>query len=261
MFTALAELARSGKRPASTEIVLAGLLDEENGQAGSRALVSHRFKANLAIVGEPTRLQVVTAHKGNIWLKLETQGRAAHGACPELGDNAVHTAARMVHLLQTEYAAELALRHHPLLGRPTISVGTIQGGTQPNIVPDRCLVTADRRTLPGETEATVKKEISRLLARHGLKALVGNTKNAPCLPMETKTSLPLVRAFMQAAHASKPLGVDYFCDASVLSRGGIPSVVFGPGDIAQAHTRDEWISLRSLEDATRILKNFLSNLA
>jgi acetylornithine deacetylase/succinyl-diaminopimelate desuccinylase-like protein len=166
MFTALAELARGRRRPASTEIILAGLLDEENGQAGSRALVSRRFKADLAIVGEPTRLQVVTAHKGNIWLKFETHGRAAHGARPELGQNAVHTAARVVDLLQTEYAQELALRQHPLLGRPTISVGTIHGGTQPNIVPDRCVVTADRRTLPGETEAKVKKEISRLLASH-----------------------------------------------------------------------------------------------
>ena len=261
MFTALAELARGRRRPASTEIILAGLLDEENGQAGSRALVSRRFKADLAIVGEPTRLQVVTAHKGNIWLRFETHGRAAHGARPELGQNAVHTAARVVHLLQTEYAQELASRQHPLLGRPTISVGTIHGGTQPNIVPDRCVVTADRRTLPGETEAKVKKEISRLLASHDLKAVIGNTKNAPCLPMETSVNLSLVRAFMRAAGASKPLGVDYFCDASVLSRGGIPSVVFGPGDIAQAHTRDEWISIRSLDQATAILKNFLKNLA
>jgi acetylornithine deacetylase/succinyl-diaminopimelate desuccinylase-like protein len=79
--------------------------------------------------------------------------------------------------------------------------------------------------------------------------------------METSVSLGLVRAFMRSAGASKPLGVDYFCDASVLSRGGIPSVVFGPGDIAQAHTRDEWISIRSLDQATAILKNFLKNLA
>ncbi len=260
MFTALADLARGGNRPASTEIVLAGLLDEENGQAGSRALVASGFKAGLAIVGEPTCLRVVTAHKGNIWLKMETRGRAAHGARPELGDNAVHTASQIVHLLQTEYAAELATRAHPLLGRPTISVGMIQGGTQPNIVPDRCMIVADRRLIPGETKAGVIREISNLLDRHGLAAVMGDTKNAPCLPMETDASLPLVRAFMEAAGGGGPLGVDYFCDASVLSKGGIPSVVFGPGDIAQAHTRDEWISLSSLEQGAAILKRFLQSL-
>jgi acetylornithine deacetylase/succinyl-diaminopimelate desuccinylase-like protein len=235
-------------------------VDEENGQAGARAMVSRRFKADLAIVGEPTLLKVVTAHKGNIWLKIETHGRAAHGARPELGDNAVHQAARIVDLLQTVYAAELETRRHPLLGRPTISVGMIQGGTQPNIVPDRCTVVADRRLLPGESRAAVIREISALLAKHGLKAVLGDTKNAPCAAMETDASLPLVRAFTAAAGGAEPVGVDYFCDASVLSQGGIPSVVFGPGDIAQAHTRDEWISLRSLEESVAILERFLEEL-
>jgi acetylornithine deacetylase/succinyl-diaminopimelate desuccinylase-like protein len=261
MFAALSSLARGPKRPANTEIILAGLLDEENGQAGSRALVSRRFKADLAVVGEPTRLQVVTAHKGNIWLKIETLGKAAHGARPELGQNAVLAAAKVVQLLETEYAQALALRRHPLLGRATISVGTIKGGTQPNIVPDQCMITADRRILPGETERRVKREVAELLARHGIKATIGSTKNAPCAPMETDPALPLARALMKAAGVNKPAGVDYFCDASVLSHGGIPSVVFGPGDIAQAHTRDEWIALRSLERGEAILKSFLKSLA
>src|SRR2546422_694251 len=153
MLVALCELARSRQRPKETEIIFAGLVDEENAQAGSRALVASGLKADLAIVGEPTRLQVVTAHKGDLWLRLETRGKAAHGSRPELGKNAIHEMARIVELLETSYARTLRRRKHRLLGHPTVSVGSIAGGSQPNIVPDRCLISIDRRMVPGETEA------------------------------------------------------------------------------------------------------------
>jgi len=258
MVTALCELARGKRRPAATEIIFAGLVDEETGQAGSRALAASGLQADLAIVGEPTRLEVVTAHKGNLWLKLETHGKAAHGARPDLGKNAVHEMARIVDLLETDYAAQLRQRRHPLLGRATINVGTIAGGVQANIVPAYCAITIDRRTIPGETDAGVWREIQALLRKNRLRATLANTKGSPCLPMETDARLPLVRQFMRSVGQTRAAGVDYFCDASVLAQGGIPSVVFGPGDIAQAHTCDEWISLASLERAREILVNFLS---
>jgi acetylornithine deacetylase len=277
MLSALCDLAKSGQRPRETEIIFAGLVDEESAQAGSRALVrSSVFKrlgdlmsspgslkpglqTRLAIVGEPTSLQVVTAHKGNIWLQLETRGKAAHGSRPELGRNAVHAMARVVDALETDYAALLRKRrNHPLLGHATVNVGTICGGTQPNIVPDACTLTVDRRTLPGETEAEVQREIESFLARKKLHAIFSSARTAPCLPMETAANLPLVRQFLQNAGQRKPAGVHFFCDAAILAEGGIPSVVFGPGDIAQAHTADEWISLRSLERAREMLVRFLS---
>jgi acetylornithine deacetylase/succinyl-diaminopimelate desuccinylase-like protein len=236
-------------------------VDEENGQAGSRALVAKGFKADLAIVGEPTRLEVVTTHKGDLWLQLETRGTAAHGSRPELGVNAVHQMARIVDLLETNYAARLRRRRHPLLGNPTVSVGTIVGGTQPNIVPDRCRISIDRRTIPGETEAGVRREIQNLLRRRRLQARLLNIRNAPCPAMETDLRLPLVRQLMQSAGQRRAIGVHYFCDAAVFSSGGIPGVVFGPGDIAQAHTADEWISLRQLEAATSLLTRFLLSLS
>jgi acetylornithine deacetylase/succinyl-diaminopimelate desuccinylase-like protein len=261
MLSALSALTGPRRRPESTEIVFAGVVDEEDIQAGSRALVQTGIKADLAIVGEPTRLQVVTANKGNLWLRFETRGRSAHGSRPELGKNAVHVMARIVDVLETDYARTLRRRKHRLLGHPTISVGTISGGTQANIVPDRCELTADRRTLPGETEAEVLREVKGLLRRKGLKALLSNAKNADCPPLETDARLPFVRAFMKIAGQSRPLGVHYFCDASVLSKGGIPSVVFGPGDIAQAHTPDEWISLHSLDRAVAMLRQYLESLS
>src|SRR5439155_397450 len=236
MMTALLELGRSARRPRETEIVFAGLVDEENGQGGSRALMAKGFQADLAIVGEPTGLKVVTAHKGDLWLQLESRGKAAHGSRPELGRNAVHEMARIVDLLETHYAAGLRRHRHRLLGCATVSVGTIRGGTQANIVPDRCVISIDRRTLPGETESGVCREIQALLRQRQLRAVIGNAKLAACLPLETDPRLPLVSEFLRSAGQPRPAGVDYFCDASVLAGGGIPSVVFGPGDIAQAHT-------------------------
>jgi len=260
MLAALCELANAKSRPLETEIVFAGLIDEEHAQAGSRALAASGFKADLAIVGEPTKLQVVTAHKGSLWLELATRGHAAHGATPHLGKNAVHEMTRIVDALETDYAAQLKQRKHKLLGAGTVNVGTISGGTQPNIVPDGCVISIDRRTLPGETENSVRREIATLLQAKKLSAKISSAKLAPALPLETDFKLPIVQTFLRAAKQKKSLGADYFCDAAVLSAGGIPSVVFGPGDIAQAHTADEWISLAELERGKNLLLRFLNSL-
>lgn len=260
MFAALLAVARDSGARRETEIVFAGLIDEENAQEGSRALGRSGLKADLAIVGEPTELKVVTAHKGDLWLKMVTRGKAAHGAKPELGVNAVHEMAKVIVLLETKYARELRKRKHPILGRPTVNVGSVRGGTQPNIVPDRCEIEIDRRTIPGEKDATVQREIVKFVRDAGLKAELINSKSNICLAMETDVRKPLVRDFMRSAGQNHPLGVDFFCDASILSASGIPSVVFGPGNIAQAHTADEWISLRSLRDATELLRRFFESL-
>jgi acetylornithine deacetylase/succinyl-diaminopimelate desuccinylase-like protein len=147
-----------------------------------------------------------------------------------------------------------------LLGAATVSVGTICGGSQPNIVPDRCVISVDRRTLPGETEAAVCREIGVMLRAKSLSASVTGQKLAPCLPLETDSKLPLVRQWLRSIGQARPVGVNFFCDAGVLGHGGIPSVVFGPGDIAQAHTADEWISLASLERGREMLLRWLKSL-
>lgn len=258
--SAICELARSKARPRETEIVFVGLVDEENGQAGSRAFAKRGFNADLAIIGEPTRCEVVTAHKGSVFVEIETRGQAAHGATPQFGRNAVVAMARVVEFLETDYRKRLLRRKHSVLGYGTVNVGSIRGGSQPNIVPDRCGIGVDRRTLPGETERSVCREIAALLRARKLDAKVSSARLAPCLPLETNVELPLVRQFLRSAGQSRPLGVHYFCDAAVLSAGGIPSVVFGPGDIAQAHTADEWVSLAQLEQARARLLGFLKSL-
>ena len=259
MLSALCALAQSKTRPQATAIVFAGLIDEEHAQAGSRALAASGFQAALAIVGEPTKLQVVTAHKGSLGLQLETRGLAAHGATPHLGKNAVHEMARVVDVLETDYAARLKKRPHKLLGPGTVNVGKISGGTQPNIVPDSCVISIDRRTLPGETDAGVCREIAALLRAKKLNVRIASDKLAPAVPLETDAQLPLVQQFLRSVRQTRPVGVDYFCDAAVLAAGGMPSVVFGPGDIAQAHTADEWISLAQLERGKDLLVRFLNS--
>lgn len=260
MLQALRELAASKQRPAETEIIFVGLVDEENGQSGSRYLAEKKFKADFAIVGEPTCLAIATAHKGSVWLEVETCGRAAHGSTPWHGDNAAHTMARVVNALETDYAALLKKKKHPLLGHGTVSVGTIRGGTQTNIVPDSCLIGVDRRTLPGESEAWTRQSMGAFLKARGLEAKVSNVKLKPCPALETNPELPLVKRFLQSAGQKRALGLHYFCDAAVLAGGGIPSVVFGPGDIAQAHTADEWVEISQLEQGCAKLLSFLKSL-
>jgi len=262
MLTAVGNLARGGRRPGHTEIRFVGLIDEENGQLGSRSLARLPRSAtiDLAIVGEPTRLKVVTAHKGDVWLELVTRGRAAHGAQPELGINAVLKMVKVLQILETRYTALLRRRVHPLLGSPTLNVGTISGGAQPNIVPNECAIRIDRRTLPGETLHSVQTELRDLFEHADLAVEINDLRHADCPALETDVGQPLVRQLMRTARQRKPVGVHYFCDAAILAQIGVPSVVFGPGDIAQAHTVDEWVSIPQVERAAELLTDFLRKL-
>ena len=196
MFGALCDLVAAKNRPRETEIIFVGLVDEEHGQSGSRFLAAKKFRADLAIVGEPTQLALATAHKGSVWLEVETRGRAAHGATPWFGNNAAHSMARVVDALQTDYAAQLKKKKHPLLGHGTVSVGTICGGTQTNIVPDSCVIGVDRRTLPGESESETRLAMSAFLKSRKLNATVSNVKLQPCPALETSERLPLVKQFL-----------------------------------------------------------------
>lgn len=259
-FSTLCAMARSGPRPAATEIVLIGFADEEKNQAGSRALAQGGFKADLAIVGEPTMLQIATAHKGVLWLEIETQGVAVHGSRPELGQSAILEMARVVERIETTYARRLRTISHPLLGHPTVNVGMIRGGLQPNIVPDRCRIAIDRRTLPRESNAAVLRDLNALLRKDKLNARLLPPPELPSWPMETDPRRPLVQSLLRCAGQKKPAGVHFFSDAGVLAHHGIPSVLFGPGDIAQAHTADEWVAVSQLDGAAVLLDKFLRQL-
>lgn len=260
MFDALRRLSESGRRPQRTEILLACLVDEENAQAGSRRFAPSVDGAALAIVGEPTSLRAVNAHKGALWMRMRTRGAAAHASQPHLGVSAVQSMARAVIHLEGDYRDGLKRHQHPQLGSPTVNVGVIRGGAQPNIVPESCEVLIDRRTLPEETDEHIMETIRSQLAQLGIEVEIENEKGLPSPAMETPPDHPALLNFLHAVQAGPPIGVDYFCDAAILNASNIPCVVYGPGDIAQAHTVDEWIALDQLESASERLLHFLQSL-
>ncbi|MEK9773626.1 MAG: M20/M25/M40 family metallo-hydrolase [Opitutae bacterium] len=260
-FQALLDLASSSERLQETEILFVGLVDEEFAQAGSRAFAESSITGDLAIVGEPTGLEVVSSHKGSLWIQLETTGKAAHGSTPEKGVNAIEKMHQAMNLLLGEYQKSLNSKSDPLLGSPTLSLGTIKGGDQPNIVPSRCLLELDRRTIPGESTESVMEELHALFGVLGQSApTIKISRTVPCPPLSTDASLPFIRLLLQCCGRRKTHGVPYFTDASPISMGGTPSLVLGPGDIAQAHAEKEWIDLEELEKAHSIVLNFLKSL-
>jgi len=260
-FHALTDLAEAPQRPKETEISFVGLVDEEFAQSGSRKFAKVGPKGDLAIVGEPTQLQVVTAHKGSLWIQLKTLGKSAHGATPEKGINAIEAMQHVLGILYHEYPRLLSRRMHPLLGQATLSVGAIHGGSQPNVVPDLCMIDLDRRTLPGESVNAIIQELEACFSSLGAqKPEVRISRTVPCPPLQTDADLPLVRSFLQKVGRRKSKGVPYFTDASPISMGGTPAIVFGPGNIDQAHSRDEWVSLEEVERGHAKILHFLQSL-
>jgi acetylornithine deacetylase/succinyl-diaminopimelate desuccinylase family protein len=232
------------------EIWFAGLMGEEAGQEGARAFVKEAG-ADFALIGEPTGRDIVYTHKGALWLKLRTTGHAVHASAPQLGENAIYKMADVLRCIRDEIAPRLASQADPVLGSPTISAGTIRGGTKTNIVPDFCEVEVDTRTIPGQNPA----EIPRLLqeASPGLEISVWQSS-----PLNTDPSHPLIQLLIR--NGSRLAGAPWFCDAAVFAEAGIPAVAAGPGSIAQAHTNDEWISVADLEDGVRFYRAFLEAL-
>ena len=246
----------------SAKIIVAFTVDEENGGLGIQELMKSGLRADCAIVAEPTLLNIVNAHKGVARWTLETSGKACHSSRPDLGVNAVYRMARLLRGIE-EYSEKLqSLPGDRELGPRTISVGRITGGVSPNTVPDQCLAILDRRLLPGETYESATADLDAFLkAQPDVDFSFTLTNSSPgCLPLGPESSLDLVRRLGSAIDSvvgeHRVHSVPFGTDASTVAAAGIPAVVFGPGDIAQAHTKDEWIDLAQLEPAAEILFRF-----
>jgi acetylornithine deacetylase len=265
MVAAFARLV--AEKPAgAARVVLAFTVDEEHTFLGVQQLVKSGIKADFAVVAEPTNLEIVTAHKGVARWQITTTGRACHSSRPQDGENAIYHMARVVYEVEN-YAETLADRKKdPVLGRPTISLGRIEGGTSPNTVPDFCKIEVDRRLVPGETPAGVIADLESFLTQDPntadlpFKSSVP-TLACPALPANQPEEFVarLERAIAAVAGPRPRVAVPYGTDASTLAEAGIPAVVFGPGDIAQAHTKDEWIDLKQVELAAEILYRFVTH--
>jgi len=232
------------------EIWFAGLMGEESGQHGAKALASQE-NFDFVIAGEPTDLKTVHAHKGSLWVTMTAHGKAVHASAPELGDNAIYKMTSAIERIREGVIPEIAAREHPLLGRSTLSVGTIRGGSKTNIVPDHCEATIDIRTIPGED------------AEHFVKLLKAASKGVEITyqcsaPLYTDPAHPLLLKLSELG--ATPVGAPWFCDAAVFAAKGMPAVALGPGSIGQAHTADEFISVKDLDEGADFFGRFLRSL-
>jgi len=245
--------------------VLAATADEEFGMAGALRLVKAGMNFSGAIVGEPTALNVVSAHNGQVYFKIVAHGQAAHTSQPQHGVNAIYVMNEVINVLRRRMTSLYSQRQHPLCGSPLLTVALIQGGTSEHVVPDKCEITLDRRTIPGETWQQAVAEIKTWLAED-LDAeifqrveFLAPFKTVP--PMEIPADHPLVKGLRLAVEGvrgdAQVVGVPYNTNASHYAAAGVPCVVFGPGNIAQAHSVDEFVEIEQVEAAVEILKRFL----
>ena len=251
---------RAGRDALDGEIVVAITADEEYESIGTRALLERGVRAEAAIVGEPTCLEVMPAHRGFVWVEVVVRGRAAHGSRWEVGVDAIRHAGLLLAELDRVDAEVLARREHPLLGRASLHASTIEGGTGMSTYPDRCVLRLERRTLPGEQAGDVVDEVRRACA--AVRARRADFAAEVSLmmaqgPSEVATDAPIVRALEDALRdRGEPVrvaGMSAWTDAALLNAAGIPAICFGPGDISLAHAAEEYIPLPEIDRATSVL--------
>ncbi|ESZ53649.1 hypothetical protein X729_30855 [Mesorhizobium sp. L103C131B0] len=263
MLMALVSLGE--RRPKST-VVVAASIDEEFRKIGARAIAQSGLTYDAAVVGEPTDLELVVAHKGSVRWQVEVEGVPAHTSKPHLGVNAITGMAKIV-LALDELNHALALRAHPLVGSPTLTVSLIEGGIELTTVPPVCRIWIDRRLIPGEQPQQAIQEVENVLEsfREGgdkfkVRSLLPALEDpAPDSAESSKIAAVAATACADIARTGKYIGVPYGTDASQLSLVGIPCVVIGPGSINQAHTNDEFVEIEQLNKAVEIYQKIMLN--
>jgi acetylornithine deacetylase/succinyl-diaminopimelate desuccinylase-like protein len=247
------EAARRG-----LEVIVAAVADEEHSSLGVQEILGH-VRADAAIVTEPTELTVATSHRGFVWTEISVTGVAAHGSRPQLGVDAVMKTGPVLTALD-HLNARLRGRAHPRLGQGFVHASLIQGGREESTIPDRCTLTIEWRTLPGETTEDTERDIAALLdrCRAADPALrVSSRTTLARAPFEVTDDEPIVQAVARAAagatgRPAELAGASYWADAAFIAAAGIPAVLFGPtGD--GAHARVEWVSLPGTVACARAL--------
>jgi acetylornithine deacetylase/succinyl-diaminopimelate desuccinylase-like protein len=244
------------------EIWFVGLMGEETGQHGSKAFVKRYLTQadaarTFALIGEPTAPAIVHTHKGSCWLTLATRGHAVHASTPQAGENAIYKMMEVIRYLREEMAPRFAAIQDPVLGSPTLSVGTIQGGSKTNIVPDRCEITVDIRTVPAQYEGIASLSEAFLAELKTVcPDLEGEARES--FPLWTDPNHPLIGLLER--QGGRPGGAPWFCDAAIFSAAGVPAVAYGPGSIEQAHIKDEFLSVEVLKAGVDSYRRFLQEL-
>lgn len=263
---AAAALADDGTLDA--EIIVAAVIDEEEASAGTRVLLERGVRAEMAVVTEPTELAIMPAHRGFVWIEIDVAGRAAHGSRHDLGIDAIRHAALVLAELDAHEERVLTTRLHPLLGRASLHASHMHGGIGMSTYPDRCTLSLERRTIPGETTADalheVESAIERVRARRPAMRATARVLLAQG-PSDVAVDAPSVRALSRALRAEGEAvrieGMSAWTDAALLNDAGIPAICFGPGDIKLAHAAEEWVEVGEIERATRVLTRLAREFA
>lgn len=248
--------------PIRRTVTFTAVACEEQGNRGTAALMREGLPAAWAVVGEPTDLDLVIAHKGVDRYQVIVEGRAAHESLPERGLNAITQAARIITALDDTLIPWARQQTHPLLGPSTYNIGTIHGGISRNTVPDRCVFQIAKRWLPGDSPQAIRAEIESAIRAVPTEANVSVTREPefdliPHPPLEISPQHQLTRNLAEVVGMTtgrRPVvrGMPAFTDAALIQVAGIPSIIFGPGSMGLAHCDEEHVPLSELYTSAQV---------
>lgn len=265
MIIALVLIKRAGIK-LEGKVYFTGVIDEEYWNMGTKHILQHGPKAKYAIVGEPTKLEIHNGHRGLEWIQVFVEGKYAHGGTPEKGINAIVKMNKIVSEIIDSLLPEINKRSHPITGPATLNLGVIKGGTQPSTVAGNCILQLDRRWIPGESPESITDEIREVIKKlqkddPQLKAEVsimrnkGNDVGFPYLVCERTSRIvkSLKNATSRIINNTKFSYFPAWTDGALLSHiGGVETVVFGPGDLASAHSEKEFCPVQDIINACKI---------
>jgi succinyl-diaminopimelate desuccinylase len=247
--------------PGAVLVITAG---EEIGCEGAKYLADAKLldRAGAIVIAEPTANYPYVGHKGLAWFEIETRGVTAHGSMPDVGDNAIVKMARVIGDLE---GFRFPVESHPVMGKPTLNVGTIRGGLNTNSVPDEAHITVDTRTVPGIDHAHLCGSLENLLAPRG--AHVRKIVDVPALYTEPQEEwvqhvYEVCAPFL--GERPSPRTITFSTDGTDLKRGfggSVPAVVLGPGEPSLAHQTDEWCSMGRIEQSVEVFRTLMKDWA
>ena len=249
------------------DVMLSAVVDEEYGSIGTEALLAEwaRWPADAVLIAEPTEMDISIAHRGFVWVDIETFGRAAHGSRPHLGIDAIAKMGKVLVALDAHDRSMRANPTHDLLGSGSLHASIISGGEEISMYPAHCKLQVERRTIPGETREGVESEIQAILeeiaaADPDFKAVAQATFARS--PYHIDAAHPLVQQLKRIAEAKlgdpvQMIGSSWWMDSALFGEAGIPTIVLGPAG-AGAHAKEEWVDLASVERCREIYTDLIA---
>ena len=257
------KILKKAKVKLKGDIIFQSVVDEEGGGNGTLACVDKGYRADAAIIAEPTSLEICVAHRGGMHLKIEVKGLSTHACLKRRGVNAIEKMGKIMKSLEVLEKKWLKKKKHPLLPSPTITFCQISGGVGASIIPEECEAKLEAQYLPAEKKREVQMEIEKKIET------VSNSdawlkKHPPKLtwllntsPYETETSQPMVKVLKNSVNKvigkARISGLPSGADANLLNNvGHIPTFILGPGDLSQAHHIDESLPIQEYINAIKI---------